>query len=361
MRESSVSTIGISQALIPDIEERMVLWVNIAVCFLILLFAEIGYIALAKRANWTTEHNVREDGHPITVVGAGVIFYLSMLLWVALDYFLLTGAPLFSLQLGCFLTGLTLLFITSFIDDIKQLSITIRLAVQCVAVGLLFYALHLSLGISILPLIIGFIFAIGFVNAYNFMDGINGMTAAYSIVVLASFMAVGIYSGYIPILGGGSIVMFTLCALIAAVVFAFFNFRIRALAFCGDVGSICMGFIVLTLLVYLILRLGNLSPLALVSVYAVDAFATILRRMLEGENILKAHRKHIYEQLHFRKGLSQLLISSIYALLQANISALYFYLLANKPGYLSVYTLAVYLLLGAAYICLAVHLGRKKA
>lgn len=277
--------------------------------FIILLAIEVGYIPIARKNGWSTERNKRADGHPITVIGGGIIFYIAMVMWS------IAMAVLYKqFEVGSnFIVGLTMLAACSFADDLMQLKVWIRLVVQFVAV--LFLALQCY--VFELPLYLWPVFVlctVGFINAYNFMDGINGITATYSLCVLGLFLYINTFEiHFIP----GSMIVF---AIISLVIFAFFNYRKRALVFAGDVGSISMGYIVATVLVYYILATQTLTAIVFVSVYGVDTFVTVVRRASEGENIFRPHRKHIYQLLNYVWRLSQRRIANGYALLQLAIS-----------------------------------------
>lgn len=277
--------------------------------FIILLAIEIGYIPLARKNGWSTERNKRSDGHPVTVIGGGIIFYIAMVLWS-----LSMGIIYNQTEIGAnFLVGITMLAACSFADDLMQLKVWIRLVVQFV--GVLFLGFQCSL-FEQPPLIwpLFMICTVAFVNAYNFMDGINGITAAYSIAVLGLFLYID--TQIVHFMPGSLIVI----ALISLVIFGFFNFRRRALVFAGDVGSITMGYIVATVLIYYILETQSLTAVTLVMVYGVDTFMTVIRRASEGENIFKPHRKHIYQMLNYVWHVPQRTISFGYALLQLAIS-----------------------------------------
>lgn len=323
----------------------------LSICFLILTALEAAYLPIARREGWTTAHNVREDGHPVTVVGAGFIFYVAMILWsFSASIFYNVDAPG-----SYFLLGLTMLAATSFADDVMGLKVWVRLAVQLIAV--LFLCFEFPVFTTDFWLVLLFIFCvIGFINAYNFMDGINGMTGSYSIVALCSFLCINNFMGMHFTSG-----TYIIYALMGAVIFTFCNFRRRAIAFAGDVGSISMGYIVAVLLAQFILYVGDASPIVLVAVYTTDTLATVIRRLIEGENIFTGHRKHIYEQLHFNRRVSQLKISSIYSLLQLCISCGYLMTLRISPETSRFYTLAVYSLLVLLYICMLIPLSRKRA
>lgn len=273
---------------------------------------------MARRNNWTSQRNNRSDGHPVTVVGGGFIFYLSMILW-SLGIGWLYEAPQ---TMSNFTIGLTMLAACSFADDLLQLKIWIRFVIHFIAVLFLcfqFYVFDLPFWIwmTFIPC------AIGMINGYNFMDGINGITAIYTTTILSIFLWINLTEIHFI---SGTFIAF---ALMATLIFAFFNFRNKAIVFAGDVGSISMGYIITTILTYYILMTTDISGITLVIVYCVDTIMTILRRLLEGENIFHPHHKHIYQLLNRIWGCKQLIISSAYALIQATISIGYILLPRN--------------------------------
>lgn len=286
----------------------------VIICLIAMLCIELAYIPIARRKGWTAPQCSRSGSRlPDAVVGGGIIFYIGMVIWsLGMVWVYNENAPS-----AYFLTGLTMLAATSFADDLMCLYVWFRLLVQFVAVAFLCFEFHV-LAFPAWIVLLYMTAAVGFVNGYNFMDGINGMTAAYSVVVLGVLFYVDTCTG--TTFTSGSLIA---TALGSAAIFGFFNFRRRAAVFAGDVGSISMGFIVTMLLTKLLLATGNIYALVFVGVYAADIFLTILRRLIEGDNIFRPHRKHIYERLHFVWGIPQLLISSAYALLQLAISAGY--------------------------------------
>ena len=154
---------------------------------------------------------------------------------------------------------------------------------------------------------------VAFINAYNFMDGINGMTAAYSIVTLVS---IGFCIEYIPAMPHElPAILF-----VAATAFGFYNFRRHELCHCGDTGSVVMGFMILYLISWLIYTTGDFGYVALVCVYVIDSGYTVLYRLCHGQNIMKGHRLHLYQLLDSRKQVPHLYISSAYAALQLAVN-----------------------------------------
>ncbi len=130
-------------------------------------------------------------------------------------------------------------------------------------------------------------------NVFNFMDGIDGMTAIQTMAVCVALAACFWQLGSS---------LWHVAAILAAAAagFLFFNFP-PARIFMGDVGSVFIGFIVAALGV-----LGQIAGLplwifvAILGYYAFDSTYTIVRRALRGENVLQAHRQHLYQQLDQR-------------------------------------------------------------
>lgn len=264
----------------------------------ILFIAELVYFKIADKYNIIDKPNERSSHTQVTLRGGGVVFYFG-----ALAYFIYSG-----FQYPYFILGLTAITVISFLDDIFTLSNKIRLLIHLGSVLLMFYQWDLFelSWLWILPALIG---VIGTINAYNFMDGINGITAWYSIVVLALLAMVNDTVHFVD----SNLIIYTM---LAAAVFAFFNFRAKAKAFAGDVGSVSMAFIVVFLLGQLIITTGNFTYILFLAVYGIDAVWTIVRRALRKENIFKAHRSHLYQYLSNEAGVNKLYVAFGYGIIQ---------------------------------------------
>ncbi len=264
---------------------------------------EFVYFKLADQFNIIDKPNERSSHKQITLLGGGIIFYLAVVI-----YFLMNG-----FQYMWFFTGLTLISAISFIDDLKPQSSRLRLAIHLMSMLFLFFQLgvfemHWTL------ILLSLIIAIGILNAYNFMDGINGMIGVYTTVVLGSLWYI---NNFILTFVDERIIYYLLLAL---VVFNFFNFRKKARCFAGDVGAVSLAFIVVFLLGMLILKSGNIAWIGLLAVFGVDTILTIIHRLILKENILIAHRKHLFQLLANELKFSHLVVSSVYALVQVLVS-----------------------------------------
>jgi len=242
--------------------------------------------------------------------GGGIIFVLAVLMAVFAKYrAFLTPKGL------AFITGFLLLSFTGFLDDKKNLTPQVRFPFQVVSAILILYAA--GLWESTIPLwlqLTAFVVAIGFINAYNFMDGINGITGLYSIVLILTLWYLNRLHALVP----DTIFLYLLIALL---IFGYFNFRKQALMFAGDVGSMSLAAVLLFLLSKFMIELQSPALLLTVVVYGVDSAMTIIFRLLQKENIFRAHRWHVYQKMVDRYGLSHLQTALIYALLQAIINS----------------------------------------
>ena len=189
----------------------------------------------------------------------------------------------------------------SFIDDIHSLPDSLRLVVQFIAAGLVFYELGMlnatwfeKFGVLLggLFVLLALIVYVGATNVINFMDGINGITAGYSLAVLIPLALLNMDIGFVE----QSLIVSTI---LASLVFCVFNFRPKGKAKCfaGDVGSIGIAFIMLFLLGNVTIKTGDITWLIFLLVYGVDGCLTITHRIMLHENLGEAHRKHAYQIL----------------------------------------------------------------
>jgi Fuc2NAc and GlcNAc transferase len=72
----------------------------------------------------------------------------------------------------------------------------------------------------------------------------------------------------------------------------------RASIFMGDVGSIFIGFIFGIFILYFSHDIGDfIIWILILGVFIADATYTLIKRLLNRENILHAHKKHIYQKV----------------------------------------------------------------
>jgi len=155
-----------------------------------------------------------------------------------------------------------------------------------------------------------------FMNAFNFMDGINGIAGGGAVMV-------ALFLGGLALMQGSYFVVLTCLCLGAAVSgFLVFNFPAGRI-FMGDTGSQFIGFIFAGLAV-----IGNALPpgdgvAAKLSILVVpvlffpfiyDVLLTLVYRSLRRQNIMQAHRDHLY-QIGIQLGASHVVVTCLYLVL----------------------------------------------
>lgn len=277
------------------------------IIFVILFAAELLYFRLAKRFKIIDKPNDRSSHDYITIRGGGIIYWFAALLYVVIN-------P--SVDGAWLLLGISLIALVSFWDDVSDIRQGVRLLFHLLAMSCAFYMAGVFGVYPWWGIVLAYIVFVGVVNAYNFMDGINGITGLYSLVVLASLQYVNL--NMVAFVSPD----FIWYAMIASVVFLFFNFRVRAKCFAGDVGAVSIAFWIVTLLLLLIIKTDNFIWIGFLMVYGVDAVLTIVHRIYLKENIMVAHRRHFYQILVNEIGLPHRVVSVIYAIVQMVCSAL---------------------------------------
>lgn len=264
------------------------------------------YFKVADRYNIIDKPNLRSSHTEITLRGGGIIFWFSALL-----YFIQNIQSNY-----LFFTGITLVSLVSFWDDIQSLSNKIRISIHFLAITLIFIDLELFTLMPIWGVVVSYILAIGLINAYNFMDGINGITGLYTLVVLGALLYV---NTKLQLFIDGDLIRY---GMIASIVFLFFNYRKKAKCFAGDVGSIAIAFWIIYLLLKLIISTNTIIWLLFLAVYGIDAVCTIVHRLYLKQNIFEAHRLHFYQILSNECKIQHRLVSLYYAVVQIAISTL---------------------------------------
>ncbi|MCC9071715.1 glycosyltransferase family 4 protein [Flavobacterium sp. F-65] len=277
---------------------------------IILMIIMLLYFKVANRLNIIDKPNERSSHTEITLRGGGIIFWFSALLYftqhIQSNYF--------------FFTGITLVSLVSFWDDIQSLSNKIRISAHFFAITLIFYDLNVFDLMPVYGVVITYILSIGLINAYNFMDGINGITGLYTLVVMGALLYVNTkIQLFID-------AVFINYVIIASLVFLFFNYRKKAKCFAGDIGSIAIAFWVIYLVLKLILATNSIIWLLFLAVYGVDAICTIIHRLFLKQNIFEAHRLHLYQVLSNEYKIQHRVVALYYAIIQIIISVLVVFL-----------------------------------
>ncbi len=176
-------------------------------------------------------------------------------------------------------------------DDIRTLPVSVRLVAQA-ALGAGGGALLVTLTGSWWGWAAVVMVAVAaYINMVNFMDGINLISGLHGGVVGTAYAIAGAWTGTPSLTVGG--------ALVAVVFLGFLPWNVLgSRMFLGDVGSYLLGAVLAMLAAGAIASgVHPIAVLAPLSVYITDTAITVVRRLLRGENILEAHRTHVYQRL----------------------------------------------------------------
>jgi len=218
----------------------------------------------------------------------------------------------------------------SFADDWWGVRPAIRLAVHALA-GLAVAALMFppdavrgldSTGVAALAL--AALIFVWSANLYNFMDGSDGLAA------LTAACGFGAYGVAAVRAGAPCDAYFALAA--ATLPFLAANLP-PARAFMGDGGSVPLGFLAAVFGLAGI-RAGTWPewfPLLVFLPFIADTLVTMVRRIVAGENLFRAHKTHYYQRLH-RMGAGHAGTLVFYGVLVAGTCASALFALATGPA-----------------------------
>lgn len=258
-------------------------------------------LLLNLRRRLLDQPNARSSHSQPTPRGGGVAFVLVAAAASAIGWF---GAA-FSDQPGLagshlamvalFLLALPLA-VVGFLDDHHNLSAGLRYGVQLATALLVILVSPLPLPWLALPLLLIAVTAV--INFTNFMDGLDGLVAGCMAVALAA-AALRLAAPW-PI-----------WALVGALLgFLIWNWS-PAKVFMGDVGSTFLGAVFAGLVLQAPSWPEALGLLLVATPLLSDAFLCVPRRLLAGQQVLQAHRLHLFQRLH-QAGWPHARVSSLY-------------------------------------------------
>ena len=289
----------------------MILWLVIS-----FITGLVGSFLVANRGfDWgLVDSPTERSSHRIPVPKGGgtgilIVFVLGALWW-QIPWTLWIPACIVSL--------------VSLLGDYREISFKIRLATQVgsasIFSGSIFFGIsgsEVSLWISVLLLVFGVLYITATANYYNFMDGINGIAGLTGIIAFSCLGLFGLFEG--------KDIAWVITAFgIAAVCLGFLplNFP-RAKVFMGDVGSVLLGFLFASWVLWF--SQSFLEFVVLTSFlfpFYIDELSTLIVRIKDGDRLTKAHRRHIYQILVNQAGLSHAIVTVFYGFIQIVVGVL---------------------------------------
>jgi UDP-N-acetylmuramyl pentapeptide phosphotransferase/UDP-N-acetylglucosamine-1-phosphate transferase len=285
----------------------------------------LSYFGVSKYSKWAIKKNIldipnQRSSHTKPVPRGGGLIIVALTLGGLSLYQILGGFSSWAVIL-CFSMGALMISGVSWWDDLHSLPIGIRFAGHSVAaiIGIAVFGywhtitfpvigqIHLDL----IGLPLTFLWIVGLTNAYNFMDGIDGIAAGQAAVSGLWWSIFGwVYAQPLLLVLG----LFLACANMGFLAHNWPPARI----FMGDVGSAFLGYTLAMLPLmanYSFLPGGwdssFLAGILLNWPFLLDTIFTFLRRLANGENVLRAHRTHIYQRL-VQAGYSSASITLLY-------------------------------------------------
>jgi UDP-N-acetylmuramyl pentapeptide phosphotransferase/UDP-N-acetylglucosamine-1-phosphate transferase len=234
-------------------------------------------------------------------IGIFTPIYIFCILIMVTDLFPMEKPAI--LLMESILLGGVVCFFFGLQDDLQGMNAILKLVLQGVGaavpvvLGMRIHSLVHFAGIvpsHILGSVLAFGWILLVINAYNFMDGMDGKAGSFAMVV--SLFLVIIMKGQ----SGDPVTILLLLLAGASAGFLIYNLT-PSVTFMGDCGSQFVGFILAVITLHLHTEdpvrfpFGTFVILLLPFLY--DVLYTIGRRVLRGENILKAHRSHLYQRL----------------------------------------------------------------
>lgn len=251
----------------------------VAAFFVALLIARLLLTPAGRRIALDTPNERSLHAQPVPRTGgiaiAGGVAAACMLAWPGLPVILAAAA---------------FLAVASFVDDIVGLSTLARLALHLgAAAAALLFDLEVGGALLFVVLALGLAWT---TNLYNFMDGADGLAGGMALFGFGAYaLAAFVF---------GALTLAALCASLVAASAAFLVFNWHpARLFMGDVGSVPLGFLAgaLGLQGWAIGAWPLWFPVLVFAPFMCDTTLTLIRRVLRGEPVWRAHREHYYQRL----------------------------------------------------------------
>ena len=257
-----------------------------------------GLARTLLRRHGVMDQPSERSSHLAAVPRGGGIVVIGVLLAAWLTLWLSGAAASSEAHFWIVLVGALGLAAVSWLDDLRGgLSVFLRLAAQVLAVGAGIVSLPgdglILQGTA--PALVDRALAaaawLWFVNLFNFMDGIDGLSGVEG-------ASLGLGAFLLALLGAAPAGLGPLGLALAGVSVGFLLWNWHpAKVFLGDVGSIPLGYLAGWLMLALAAAGAWQAALLLPAYYLADATITLVRRLLRGRRVWRAHREHFYQRV----------------------------------------------------------------
>lgn len=219
---------------------------------------------------------------------------------VALSTAVFSVQPIAAIRAWPFFASLALVWVVGIIDDVRSLSVLLRLAAQIAAGVLLWHGGWTVplLGTGAMGLVATCFFVVTLINSFNFLDGSDGLAAGVAGIISAAYM-------FSHVAASNPFEAVLACSVAGACLgFLRSNFP-PARVFLGDSGSTALGLSVAFLSLNF-WRSGQptvpriLFPILIAALPLLDGALAIIRRLSGGLSPLYGDRLHVCDRMMAR-------------------------------------------------------------
>ena len=300
----------INKNIVISINKKLILYKSILHMYismqhvLILFITILAIIFFQKIFLWYKVYDSVNDrsSHKVLATRSGGISIFTTLFLISFFNYLI-GNEIFDFSL---IVPLSLLVFLGLYDDIYKLDFKLKFIFQIIAAkiiidnGLIIDNLHGVLGIFELNRVIGqfltIFIIVAIINSINFIDGIDGL--ASSIILLFIIMFEFFSTSTSPFINLSLIIIFSI------IPFFYFNFRRNKKVFLGDSGSLFLGGIVSTYVIFILSQeyiiksefdVHKILFVLSVLIYPIiDIIRITTKRIMQKKSPFKADKNHIH-------------------------------------------------------------------
>lgn len=314
-----------------------------------------------------TDYPVERSSHSNPTPRGGGVGFVFFILG---SFLVLGGLNFVKMGSGLFLFAglLATISLIGWLDDKKDLSRKFRFGIQFISAlaVLLFISGFTEFSLPFIApfhlgffgIVIGIVWLTGVTNIYNFMDGVDGLSSVQAIGAALGW-SLFFYLNEEPLL-----ISMSLSVVAGVSAFLFFNWP-SAKIFMGDVGSLFLGFLFGAFPFYaasiseeITVSFAIWIAALLLWPFLFDGAFTIVRRLINGENIFEAHRSHLYQRLNII-GWGHKKVTLLYSFFIV-LSILCSFLFSTGNEWIQLFSI-LFLLIGSFGFAWYVHLLEKSA
>ena len=212
---------------------------------------------------------------------------------------------------GMLLAVSALVLMVGLVDDARDLRVSIRIFMHCLAAWIVLTQTGMSLtslgdlltvgpiDLGILAVPVTIVAVVGVINAVNMTDGVDGLSGGMLVISLSWLGGAALIGGQVPLM---QLCVLLCCALLG---FLLLNFRAPwkqcALVYMGDAGSTTLGFILAWLLIDASQGgsavIAPVHALWFVAIPLMDTLYLMVKRPLQGRSPFSAGHDHLHHRL----------------------------------------------------------------